>query len=1549
MHGGSGRAQSFSAFERQRPSSPALSSSPAPFQLSHLVAGPSRSSSVALPSPKSGPRFRTIVHPENHVDRELRHKLLQSRARLDTAFDAIAERYSSVHPEDDDEIDLWDLTIKKNRGAIDTLEPRLFAEGSDYLDEAVEDEVDGIRFDRLRMHTAPVLGPDKVQFGEDEDELGDWGEKSGLDPQYPIVEIENDWTTEDLCDLDQFLQAEAARRKRNGEEKLPASDPLDSIPSSSPLQRLRQLALEGSSDEADVGETSDDAMNPPQRPNRSSVASAGEDTVSTRHEYVLIPQLRLRRRSSTPPSMPLRHATPSSPTAPRRLRSSTSKVRPPARGSSLSHSRSAPNLPSASQPPARRNYFPDDLSHTINGLSRSTSGHIVQFAEQVSTFFVTIQGHAEHSRSRKGKERALPPERERDREAAGESIRRHQATESTRRPSSRYSTHPGSAGPSSGGRSIQSVTTVTRTECWVSSPPSPTTSKGRKATYHQPPGPLWPSSPGHVSQPLPSSSEPPPSPLDRKAREAPSTQARKDKEPPSTLARKAREPSSTLAWKGKEQPAPQAHTAKEPPSTPPSSALPSSPQPTPNVRPPNELVGSSGSSNRDYTDQEERTRVRLPRGETPGYCTTLTFASSTSPKACRACKEVPGERASFAAYCRGRNRPHLCPYYEEGYSVTSQAMSEAVQDVSRQISLQPGPQRPATSAVMPEASREVFKKVRVQPRTQTPVSSTAMPEASREVSTQASAQPCPRTSALPTSPVVSPPKDHPRYFSYLAQSRGTPRTCRACKSAGGERAALAVYCRGRTRPRFCAHAGDDLLTVKKFWVVSPASKIVTDAVASKMNNVSPRQDNLPSPAPSEDISPLSSPIRDAAPPARVNGPSADYDDKPWPSEPPLASGQLGRYVLSPDSSDAESDEGDDGDGGDSDRFSAYEPDAAEEDDEDDWVSDDEDEFFDSQSQPDVEIFDVGDGDHDQLLVDRSKGAVANYSLPLVNEEGSTVQAVFREIDGVFDLARCAQCVLVGGGRAERSMWCPGRDSDQPCSFSPSESFTSPVGSRFQNASPDTSPSEDPVEQSPKGRALVATRRPPSASISPASALPPAPLPSPRISSLQASTSSQSHCAPAQAVALNDLFAPPPSSGSVPRDDGRDDGRVASAELEQDAWGMDLDADSEMDLDDGADTDAEMDADAEETNHSRMDMSSPPPNPTPKPNVRLTATSGAASGSRTAESQPRLCGRTAPPRHPVSAIITPPRSSMGSSVEPPSSHQNSTQRGATIGTTPLRPFPSSSQLSWKSLPRPTRTSDRGAALMSDSAETTSTPRASREELDLRARDVGINLGLPHTGRLSSSLLDRLSSTSKKTVPTLASAVSNTARYTLPSPSPSARSDSSGSRRPVLPLRGGASSTPSSGAGQMLPPPVPTPRSSVSAPSRTTAPQTTPRKRYRPDPDEQSDEEASARPATGLKPKPERRVASRPRSQSMSARLSTPSFSSTGRRESTAPLSTPRKKTRMELRAEREASLRTDADELEWGMDMEVGLDVARSFRESSVTVPVGRERGGSLRL
>lgn len=223
------------------------------FPLSRLVAGPSR---LPPPSPTTGPRFRTAIHYRSWADRELRRKLHDSHLRLVDTFDAIGQKYGSVPLEEDDEIDIFTGKITRDRGRLRSLESRPFAEGMEFFDEAIEDDGEA----QKRWHSEPVAGPESVVFGDDEDELGDWDERSGLDPQMPPPEIEQPWTTEDLEDLNAFLRAEAASRERSASRGVDynyADSQLrpsrtakqQAQPESSPSARLEDLFLQESDED----------------------------------------------------------------------------------------------------------------------------------------------------------------------------------------------------------------------------------------------------------------------------------------------------------------------------------------------------------------------------------------------------------------------------------------------------------------------------------------------------------------------------------------------------------------------------------------------------------------------------------------------------------------------------------------------------------------------------------------------------------------------------------------------------------------------------------------------------------------------------------------------------------------------------------------------------------------------------------------------------------------------------------------------------------------------------------------------------------------------------------------------------------------------------------------------------------------------------------------------------------------------------------------------------------------------------------------------------
>ncbi|BEI84867.1 hypothetical protein CcaverHIS002_0502680 [Cutaneotrichosporon cavernicola] len=189
---------------------------------------------------------------------------------------------------------------------------------------------------------------------------------------------------------------------------------------------------------------------------------------------------------------------------------------------------------------------------------------------------------------------------------------------------------------------------------------------------------------------------------------------------------------------------------------------------------------------------------------------------------------------------------------------------------------------------------------------------------------------------------------------------------------------------------------------------------------------------------------------------------------------------------------------------------------------------------------------------------------------------------------------------------------------------------------------------------------------------------------------------------------------------------------------------------------------------------------------------------------------------------------------------------------------------------------------------------SVPRASQVERGSTGGNAGVIQIASPKERTGSSMVNHREGSAK--VPTLASSVSR-ASYTLPAPTPARNS-----------------------TGLMLPPPLPRPTSTSSPASgpymrQTTrptaaythtnphggAPQTTPRKRFR-DPDSDSEPEL---------------LATAPRERSASVSWESPS-------------STPRKKTRMERRGECETSMLEGEDNLEWGLDLDAGVEIARTF-------------------
>lgn len=150
------------------------------------------------------------------------------------------EKYGDIDPEDDDEIDLVTGKVVKIRGRLKKLIPRDFG-------EVTEDEEE-----------EEVEGSEVFTFDDDEDELGAWDERSGLDDQGPGEDEEEEnemrrpWTMEDDVDLQAFLRAESIRKEEarergeESEEEDQAESGKDSRRSSSPGLDLRNLFREDS-------------------------------------------------------------------------------------------------------------------------------------------------------------------------------------------------------------------------------------------------------------------------------------------------------------------------------------------------------------------------------------------------------------------------------------------------------------------------------------------------------------------------------------------------------------------------------------------------------------------------------------------------------------------------------------------------------------------------------------------------------------------------------------------------------------------------------------------------------------------------------------------------------------------------------------------------------------------------------------------------------------------------------------------------------------------------------------------------------------------------------------------------------------------------------------------------------------------------------------------------------------------------------------------------------------------------------------------------------
>ncbi|KAL7421277.1 hypothetical protein Q5752_004162 [Cryptotrichosporon argae] len=195
------------------------SSSPAIRRLSSpsLASGRARSSSPAVARGRSrsvSVSASASARPAFLDDADFQRKRHNSTQRLRAVWELILDKYGSIAPEDDDEVDLTTGRVTRDRGRIRELAERSYEFG-ELTDFAVDDDeagtADGDDDDGIG-------GPEYAEFDSDEDELGDWGDRSGLDPQDDAAEPAEmaPWTAEDDGDLQEFLRAERKRMEAVG-------------------------------------------------------------------------------------------------------------------------------------------------------------------------------------------------------------------------------------------------------------------------------------------------------------------------------------------------------------------------------------------------------------------------------------------------------------------------------------------------------------------------------------------------------------------------------------------------------------------------------------------------------------------------------------------------------------------------------------------------------------------------------------------------------------------------------------------------------------------------------------------------------------------------------------------------------------------------------------------------------------------------------------------------------------------------------------------------------------------------------------------------------------------------------------------------------------------------------------------------------------------------------------------------------------------------------------------------------------------------------------
>lgn len=140
---------------------------------------------------------------DEQIKVELDRKRNESVRKLKSTWEQISEKYGKIQVEDDDEIDIYTGQIVRDRGRIQRMK-----EERDFGVFLSEDEADA------EDENSSFI------FDEDEDELGAWDARSGLDSQWASDQEdgpkEPQWTVEDDKDLQEFLRMEQARKETIG-------------------------------------------------------------------------------------------------------------------------------------------------------------------------------------------------------------------------------------------------------------------------------------------------------------------------------------------------------------------------------------------------------------------------------------------------------------------------------------------------------------------------------------------------------------------------------------------------------------------------------------------------------------------------------------------------------------------------------------------------------------------------------------------------------------------------------------------------------------------------------------------------------------------------------------------------------------------------------------------------------------------------------------------------------------------------------------------------------------------------------------------------------------------------------------------------------------------------------------------------------------------------------------------------------------------------------------------------------------------------------------